>query len=146
LVQNARNKLTGDYVPVNQNSMAFAPSAIVSDTTQGIKKGMGAFGQFMTDVGLSIGHMATMMPFGQTATLFVLSSEAAGQTAYQALQNGATTDKAFAVGTFAGLVEYMTEKLPLEHLFSAAKRSKAVFSIGSKRRLYRPDCRAAKRS
>ncbi|MEL4105377.1 hypothetical protein AAFA46_00865 [Oscillospiraceae bacterium WX1] len=72
------------------------------------------------------------MPFGATGSLIVLSTSAAGQTALQSLQNGATTDQAFELATVAGAVELLTEKIPVDNLFTLMKGGKNTLKQGLK--------------
>jgi hypothetical protein len=59
---------------------------------------------------------------GPTGALAFMSLGAAGQTATDALERGATTGQAFALGTASGVIEAVTEKIPLDNLFRLAKQ------------------------
>lgn len=119
-VQGIKNWLNDDYERVDYNNEWFRGAHMVNDTTEGITRDMNPTAKFFTQVGLSIGQFASKLPFGPTASLVMMSSGAAGQTALDALERGATTEQALLESTISGITEYLTEKLPVERLFHLA--------------------------
>ena len=124
-IQGLKNWLHDDYERVDYNNEGFRGAHMVNDTAEGITKDMGPAAKFFTEVGLSIGQFASKLPFGPTASLAIMSSGAAGQTALDALERGATTEQALMESAVSGVTEYLTEKLPVERLFHLAS-SRAV--------------------
>lgn len=122
--QNVKNLVTGEYEPIDTSALAFMPSHAVQDTEKGITKDMSVVGKLATDAGLSLGQMAITLLFGKTASLAIMSTGAAGQTALQATLNGASASQALELATIAGVVEYATEKIPLDHLFKIIEGGK----------------------
>ncbi len=63
----------------------------------------------------SVQNVVQFALFG-SASLPFMAASAAGQSAYQGLKSGISEEEAAVTSTVSGLIEYMTEKLPLEHL------------------------------
>lgn len=63
----------------------------------------------------SVQNVVQFALFG-SASLPFMAVSAAGQSAYQGLKSGLSEEQAAVTSTVSGLIEYMTEKLPLEHL------------------------------
>lgn len=63
----------------------------------------------------SVQNVVQFALFG-AASLPFMAMSAAGQSAYQGLKSGLSEEQAAVTSTVSGLIEYMTEKLPLEHL------------------------------
>lgn len=63
----------------------------------------------------SVQNVVQFALFG-SASLPFMAASAAGQSAYQGLKSGLSEKQAAVTSTVSGLIEYMTEKLPLEHL------------------------------
>lgn len=63
----------------------------------------------------SVQNVVQFALFG-SASLPFMAMSAAGQSAYQGLKSGLSEEQAAVTSTVSGLIEYMTEKLPLEHL------------------------------
>lgn len=78
-----------------------------------------SLGKFMADIGISTAQYLSKLPLGPAAALSVMASGAAGQTAYEAKQNGADTESALMLGTIAGVTEAVTEKIPLDDIAAA---------------------------
>lgn len=133
LGQNIKNRVTGEYEPVDPNSRMMqgvnANTAIhqgFGEAARGVGEKIGGktggdITSFLADTGLSVVEYAATLPFGENAALAIMSSGAAGQTANDAVRRGATADEALMLGTASGAIEFLTEKLPLESLFKAAK-------------------------
>lgn len=121
LTQNLKNKIEGTDYPVDIYSQGMEGVNISEATEQGITEDMGEFGQFLTKTGLSMARMATMLPFGHPASLWIMSADAAGRTAKEVSERGGSDDQALWLGLLSGAIEFGTEKLPLENLFRLAK-------------------------
>ena len=121
LKQNVKNKLEGTDYPVDIYSQGMEGVNISEATEQGITEDMGEFGQFLAKTGLSMSRMATMLPFGHPASLWIMSADAAGRTAKEVSERGGSDDQALWIGLLSGAIEFGTEKLPLENLFRLAK-------------------------
>lgn len=65
----------------------------------------------------SVQNVVQFALFG-SASLPFMAASAAGQSAYQGLKSGLSEEQAAVTSTVSGLIEYMTEKLPLEHLLN----------------------------
>lgn len=65
----------------------------------------------------SVQNVVQFALFG-SASLPFMAVSAAGQSAYQGLKSGLSEEQAAVTSTVSGLIEYMTEKLPLEHLLN----------------------------
>lgn len=76
---------------------------------------------FLAGTGLSIGQNATQIALLGPYSLAGMSISAAGGATADALDRGASPQQAFLVGTSAGAIEAVTEKIPLEKLFRLAK-------------------------
>ena len=63
----------------------------------------------------SVQNVVQFALFG-SASLPFMAMSAAGQSAYQGLKSGLSEEQVAVTSTVSGLIEYMTEKLPLEHL------------------------------
>lgn len=63
----------------------------------------------------SVQNVLQFALFG-AASLPVMAASAAGQSTYQGLKSGLSEEQTAVTSTVSGLIEYMTEKLPLEHL------------------------------
>ena len=63
----------------------------------------------------SVQNVVQFALFGEASLPFMAMS-AAGQSAYQGLKSGLSEEQVAVTSTVSGLIEYMTEKLPLEHL------------------------------
>jgi hypothetical protein len=124
--QNIENLITGQDKPVDAYSPAMSAIHFGNSTAQGITRDMNAFESLLVQTGLSLGQMAMTLPFGETGSLLLMSSEAAGNAVLDATQRGASAPKALASGLLAGAIEFGTEKLPIDNLFKIAKSGKRV--------------------
>ena len=82
---------------------------------------MGDAAAFLTGTALSIGQNATQIALLGPGSLPAMAMSAAGSSTAEALDRGAAPGEALAVGTAAGAIETITEKLPLDNLFRLAK-------------------------
>ena len=70
--------------------------------------------------------MLASLPFGGPFSLAVMGMNAASQTAYDAVERGASAGEAFTSGLIMGTIEALTEKIPLDNLFKIAKMPKRL--------------------
>ena len=120
---------------LDENSILHQPAKTVQATQQGLTEGKSDTAAFLINTGLSIGQNLARLPMsilggptGQVLSLVSMASSAAGQTVYEAAQRGATGDQALLLGTVAGGIEFLTEKIPLDNLFKLSKDSVRIFS------------------
>ncbi len=95
---------------------------IFSHTTSGLRdavtKNWGPVGSFAYNTGMSMLDFlaATGMTGGGGAASVILGSGAAADTTIDALERGVPSERAFLMGTAAGLIEAVTEKVSVEKL------------------------------
>lgn len=136
IVQNAKNEATENYERIDPNSAWFGSANVVQDTTEGLTGDIESpVWQTVAQLGLSGAQYLAALPFGPGAALSIMSTSAAGATALQATQSGATPEQALAVSTMAGAIEFLTEKLTVDRLFKILDGGKtsltqALKSIG----------------
>ena len=115
-----KNKKNGTYEPMNADSMNFDTTRKQMDLEQGITKDMSGAGKFFTQTGLSIGKSLASSLFGKFG-LLIMSGNAAAQSTFEALKNGATSRQALTKGLADGFTEYITEKVPFDNFFKIVK-------------------------
>ena len=115
-----KNKKNGTYEPMNPDSMNFDATRKQMDLEQGITKDMSGAGRFFTQTGLSMGKSLASSLFGKFG-LAIMSGNAAAQSTYEALKNGATSRQALTKGLADGFTEYITEKVPFDNFFKIVK-------------------------
>lgn len=136
LGQAVKNKVTGEYVPADVNSDAYLGARIGLGTSQGVQEAAreaatdtfgsetaGSVASFLAGTGLSIGQNLTQLPLGPLA-LAGMGASASGTSTVEALDRGATPGQAAALGLSSGVIEALTEKLPLDNLFRIAGSGK----------------------
>lgn len=95
---------------------------IFSHTTSGLRdavsKNWGPVGSFAYDTGMSMLDFlaAAGMTGGGAAASIILGSGAAADTTIDALERGVPSERAFLMGTAAGVIEAVTEKVSIEKL------------------------------
>ena len=115
-----KNKKNGTYEPMNPDSMNFDATRKQMDLEQGITKDMSGAGRFFTQTGLSMGKSLASSLFGKFG-LAIMSGNAAAQSTFEALKNGATSRQALTKGLADGFTEYITEKVPFDNFFKIVK-------------------------
>ena len=121
--QNVSNAIKGENVPVNIYSPNFNAVRMRNTISEELTKDKGTVASLLISTGLSMGDMATALPFGSAAPL-IMASNAAADAAYDATERGASAGQALASGIASGAAEYYAEKLPIENLFKIAKMPK----------------------
>ncbi|MCI8594902.1 MAG: hypothetical protein HFF09_06565 [Oscillospiraceae bacterium] len=142
LKQAVHNAVTGEDVPINQNSFWTSGAHMTQDTAAGVVQGVNEsiigdiFGDvsFVTETGLSILQNMVRYPMGAASLPFMAVGAAGGGT-LEGAQQGLSAGEAVALGTAAGLAEYVTEKVSLESLLNTVKAGatplrRTLFNIG----------------
>ncbi len=106
------------------NKFSYIPSAIRTEVAENIEASgnWGSVGSFAYNTGMSMADFlfSTAISGGnQTLTLTILGSGAAADTVIASKDAGLSDDRAFILGTVAGLVEAGTEKIGMDALFDA---------------------------
>ena len=133
VAQAIRQGVTGEYMPADPNRDSYALSKAVSGLTQGVSEaaGKGAteltgseragnIARFLAGAGLSIGQNVTQIAALGPAALPAMALSASGQGATSAVERGGSYGQAALVGVANGVVEALTEKIPLDNLFRMA--------------------------
>lgn len=124
--QAIENQITGQYKPVDPYSPRSEAANIVKYTTEGITEDMGLTGQTVASSLLSLGQMGVLIPFGGPAMSAIMGLNAAGSSALEAAYRSEDPARALATSIASGLIEWGTEKLPIDNLFRIAKGGKSV--------------------
>lgn len=135
VVNQGAGLFTGVNEPLPEYSKWNAAARIEKSSREGLTEGKSETPAFLINVGLSIGQNLVRLPLsifgggtGEVLSLVSMASSAAGQTVYEAVQRGATGGQALLLGTVAGGVEYLTEKISLDKLLTLGKDSVRIFS------------------
>ncbi len=142
LKQTVHNLATGEDEPINQNGFWMSGAHMTQDTAAGVVQGVNEsiigdiFGDvsFVTETGLSILQNIVRYPM-KAASLPFMAVGAAGGGTLEGAQQGLSAGEAVALGTAAGLAEYVTEKVSLESLLDTVKAGatplrRTLFNIG----------------
>ena len=126
------NKFRDDYIPTDTNSPAFRGAHMVRETSSGVTErardaaGGGTAGEIASlaaGTGLSMANFLSKAPLGGVGSMAAMGLSSAGQTTLDVLERGGTEGQALLLGTAAGAIEAMTEKLPLDNLFKIAREA-----------------------
>ena len=109
----------------NQIAEAQKMSEKGSEDIERAKRGLGAVGQFAVDVGAGAAQLGMSALAGYGSALAPMMISAAGNSAGEALNEGATLNQATAYGALSGAIEGATEKL-----FSFGKPFKSLVGKG----------------
>ena len=123
--------ITGEYTPTDPNSQMHIGAQLSQASREGVSAaaermpilgnlevGGQNLGSFVANTGLSIGQVASRLPFGGGGALALSAGSAAGEQSYNVLQRGGTQGQAALSGLASGLIEAATEKIGLDNLFS----------------------------
>ena len=116
----------GQYRTSDVNSGAYAASRLAQDfsgAAQAYNAEVGktnpaletALNQLSGATSSALSNVIQMAMFGKYM-LPVMATQAAGSKATEMLRSGASAEDAAFMSTMSGIVEYMTEKVPLEHM------------------------------
>lgn len=126
------NQFRDDYIPVDTNSPMFAGAHMARETSSGVTERAydavgggtaGEFAKFAAGTGLSMANFLSKAPLGGVGSMVAMGLDSAGQTTLDVLERGGTEGKALILGTAAGAIEAITEKLPLDNLFKIASEA-----------------------
>ena len=126
------NKFRDDYIPVDTNSPMFAGAHMARETSSGVTErasdavGGGTAGEIaslIAGTGLSMANFISKAPLGGVGSMVAMGLDSAGQTTLDVLERGGTEGQALLLGTAAGAIEAITEKLPLDNLFKIASEA-----------------------
>ncbi len=128
--------ITGEYTPTDPNSQMHIGAQLSQASREGVSAaaermpilgnlevGGQNLGSFVANTGLSIGQVASRLPFGGGGALALSAGSAAGEQSYNVLQRGGTQGQAALSGLASGLIEAATEKIGLDNLFSIFGRT-----------------------
>ena len=112
----------GEYRFSDVNSDMYRGARTAAALQEGVQAYNATTGKWEDALNLASGALTSSVQnvvqfalFG-SASLPFMAASAAGQSAYQGLKSGLSEEEAAVTSTVSGLIEYMTEKLPLEHL------------------------------
>lgn len=112
----------GEYRFSDVNSDMYRGARTAAALQEGVQAYNATTGKWEDALNLASGALTSSVQnvvqfaiFG-SASLPLMAASAAGQSAYQGLKSGLSEEQAAVTSTVSGLIEYMTEKLPLEHL------------------------------
>lgn len=120
--QAIKNKITGEYVPTDINSPAFAATHFGEQSEDGITErvydavGGGRVGDIASNVtsgilsGLSDAPKYALGPLG----IGLMALDAAGESTHTALKNGSDPSEAFLLSSVDGLATGMSRKIPID--------------------------------
>lgn len=136
-VNDTVNTLSGK--PLDTNNLYHLPANVTNEirTTTQDNYIDSDVGKFLYSTGMSIGDFAISAAFGkitgvpQIAT-GLLGTSAATNTVIDAKNRGLSDAQAYTLGTTAGAIEYVTEKIPLDNLFDAVVNKKATAQMITK--------------
>lgn len=81
----------------------------------------GDVASFLVGTGLSIGQNVSQIALLGPGSLAAMGFSAAGSATQDVLDRGGTPQQAFLVGSSAGAIEVITEKIPLDNIFRLAR-------------------------
>lgn len=131
-----RSALSDEYQPVDYNSPGYRSARIQTEAMENVVGDIeNPTLNFLASLGLDLLSMAVTRGFGgavggrfaSAVSRGMNLSQAGGRTAYEAGEEGTPATDAFALGALNGLVEYVTEKVPIDRFFSLIRSgSKSV--------------------
>ena len=118
-----KNEITGEHEPLDASSPWFAANRTSQALESGVLSNIDSeLGRFLAQTGFSIADNVTnRLLFGNTFALTAMGMQAAGDGAYAAAEAGASPEEALVLGIAAGGIEYLTEKIPFDHLTDMLK-------------------------
>lgn len=120
LIDNTGKWLSGKPVGSNESINA------ISDTAGSMRNAVSEnidspVGKFMYNVGTSIADNVALMPLGLGISLAGMGAEAASSTLNDMKGKNVTPNQMMGTAAISGLIEVLTEKIPIENLFKVAK-------------------------
>ena len=111
------------------NKFSYINSAIRNEVSQKVEEKWGGVGSFAYQTGMSMGDFLfnTAVTGGNSAlSLALMGTSAAADTVIASKDRGLEDWQAFTLGTAAGTIEALTEKIGIDALFDAAKLGKGA--------------------
>ena len=111
------------------NKFSYTNSAIRNEVSNTVEQKWGSVGSFTYQVGMSMADFlfTTAITGGNEAlSLAIMGTSAAADTVVSAMDRGLESWQAFTLGTAAGAIEALTEKIGMDALFDAAKLGKGA--------------------
>ena len=111
------------------NKFSYTNSAIRDEVSNTIEQKWGGVGSFAYQTGMSMADFLfnTAISGGNSAvSLAIMGTSAAADTVVSAMDRGLESWQAFTLGTAAGAIEAVTEKIGIDALFDAAKLGKGA--------------------
>ena len=111
------------------NKFSYTNSAIRNEVSNTVEQKWGSVGSFTYQVGMSMADFlfTTAITGGNEAlSLAIMGTSAAADTVVSAMDRGLESWQAFTLGTAAGAIEALTEKIGIDALFDAAKLGKGA--------------------
>jgi hypothetical protein len=125
-VQNIKNAVTGEAMPVNAYSTAMMGSVMAQASESGLLDRVDSrAGKQILSTALSIAQVASRLPLGAAGLPFMATS-AGGQAAQQAAAQGKSAADVLALGLQTAVTEYLTEKLPFDEMLKASKTGGSI--------------------
>ena len=120
LKTEAGNYLSGK--PIGSNEAVNARSDMAGNIRNAVSENIeNPIGKLVYNVGTSIADYAALMPLGSGLALAGMGAEAASGTLNDMKDKNVTPNQMMGTAATSGLIEVLTEKIPLENLFKVAK-------------------------
>ena len=120
LKTEAGNYLSGK--PIGSNEAVNARSDMAGNIRNAVSENIeNPIGKLAYNVGTSIADYAALMPLGSGLALAGMGAEAASGTLNDMKDKNVTPNQMMGTAAMSGLIEVLTEKIPLENLFKVAK-------------------------
>ena len=120
LIDNTGNWLSGNPIGSNETINAFSDTA--GSMRNAVSENIDSpVGKFMYNVGTSIADNVALMPLGPGISLAGMGAEAASSTLNDMKDKNVTPNQMMGTAAMSGLIEALTEKIPLDNLFKIAK-------------------------
>ena len=123
-VENLKTE-TGNYLsgkPIGSNEAVNARSDMAGNIRNAVSENIeNPIGKLAYNAGTSIADFAALMPLGSGLALAGMGVEAASDTLNDMKNKNVTPNQMMGTAAMSGLIEVLTEKIPLENLFKVAK-------------------------
>lgn len=117
----AEEFVTGEKQYVDPNSPLFDASRYQSTVREAQTENAPGWGKFLYYTGMSAVDFLAALPFGGVGATAIMASSAAGDTAYELAQTGASAGQIALTALAAGVVEALCEKVSIDQLKVFAK-------------------------
>ena len=119
----------GEWAPIDPNTDANTGARVAAASQESLSQeaydaaknatgseAMANAAAFLTGTGLSIAQNVSNIAIFGPGSLYFMATSAGGQTVHESLQKGESLQAAMIKGSAAGVIEALTEKLPLDNL------------------------------